>query len=342
MNRRGFLLFMAPSLAVMLALLLLPILGAAWESVHRRHVQMELRQVTSVVPMFAGLTRTETQTVPQAVLDAQGRPVQVSAFVGLDNFANVIDPGRIAAAWRDSAGLGGVWRALSDTEFVGALIFTLIYVGATTLGMLALGLALALAVDRTARRWRGGVIAASLLPLVVTPLVGSLAVYWMFLDNGVATWALRASGVGQIYFMQAALPIRTLIVAYGIWSAAPFAFIIFYAGLQTVPMETLEAARIDGASPWQTLRAVTIPHMMPLVVFVTLIHLMDSYRVFEPILVFGSRVFANSVQFETYYILNTEDNPNKAAAAGLLTIVGVAVLIAPSIRRLWREQRGLA
>ena len=54
--------------------------------------------------------------------------------------------------------------------------------------------------------------------------------------------------------------------------------------------------------------------MMPLIVFVTLIHLMDSYRVFEPILVFSSRVFANSVQFQTYYILNTADNADKAAA----------------------------
>ena len=342
MKRRSFLLFMAPSLAVMLALLLLPILLAAWQAVHNSYVKMEIRTVTTVVPMFAGLTRTETRQVPQAVLDAHGRPVQVSDFTGLANFANVLEPRQVAAAFRDSPTLGTLWQALSDTEFVGALIFTLVYVLATTAGMLALGLALALAVNNTLRRVRGGVIAASLLPLVVTPLVGSLAVYWMFLDNGVATWALRSTGIGQIYFMRSAFAIRALIIGYGIWSAGPFAFIVLYAGLQTVPQETVEAARIDGASPWRVLRAVTVPHMMPLIVFVTLIHLMDSYRVFEPMLVFGSRVFANSVQFQTYYILNTEDNPNKAAAAGLLTIAGVAVLIAPSIRRLWREQRGLA
>jgi multiple sugar transport system permease protein len=291
--------------------------------------------------MFAGISRTETRDVPQAVLDANGRPVQVSAFVGLANFATVIQPSQIAAAFRDSPTFGALWRTLSDTEFVGALIFTLIYVLLTTLGMLALGLALALAVNNVARRLRGGVIAASLLPLVVTPLVGSLAIYWMFLDNGLATWALRSLGVGQIYFMHSSLPIRALIVAYGIWNSAPFALIVFYAGLQTVPLETMEAARIDGASSWRVLRAVTIPHMMPLIVFVTLIHLMDSYRVFEPILVFSSRVFANSVQFQTYYILNTEDNADKAAAAGLLTVLGVAVLVTPSIRRIWREQRGL-
>lgn len=76
--------------------------------------------------------------------------------------------------------------------------------------------------------------------------------------------------------------------------------------------------------------------------FVTLIQLMDAYRVFEPILVFGSRVYANSVQYQTYYILNIEENSNKAAAAGLLTIVGVGLLILPSLRRIWHEQRGTA
>lgn len=333
---------MTPSLAVMLALIMVPLLSAAWLSVHEDHVKTEIRTVRTTVPLFGGMSREEVRQIPQAVTDANGRPVRVSDFVGGENFRAVVRPDQLAAAVSIGNGIPGIWRALSDTEFVGALLFTLLYVLITTPGMLALGLALALAVNSVPRLFRGSVIAASLLPLVITPLVGALSIYWMFLDNGVATWALSAIGAGRIYFMENALTMRGLIIFYGIWNAAPFAFIVFYAGLQTVPIETVEAARIDGASPWRILRAVTIPAMTPLIVFVTLIHLMDSYRVFEPVLVFGSRVYANSVQYQTYYILNVEDNPNKAAAAGLLTILGVAILIAPSIRRLWREQRGEA
>ena len=67
------------------------------------------------------------------------------------------------------------------------------------------------------------------------------------------------------------------------WHAAPFAFVIFYAGLQTLPADQLEAAQIDGATRTQQVRYVVLPHLMPLVSFVALIQLMDNFRVFEPI-----------------------------------------------------------
>jgi ABC-type sugar transport system permease subunit len=77
-----------------------------------------------------------------------------------------------------------------------------------------------------------------------------------------------------------------MLIVYGIWSSIPFSFIVFYAGLQTVPEDTMEAAMIDGASKWQRMRHVIVPHLMPLVVFITLIQLMDNFRVFEPIVSF--------------------------------------------------------
>ena len=114
---------------------------------------------------------------------------------------------------------------------------------------------------------------------------------------------------------------------------------VLYAGLQTLPQDALEAAEVDGATAWQRLRFVTVPHLAPLFAFVTLIHVMDAYRVFEPVLVFGSNLYANSLQYMTYRILNLEDNYSKAAAASLLTVVGILVLLIPMLRRTWREHR---
>ncbi|GIS88479.1 MAG: hypothetical protein CM1200mP18_11890 [Gammaproteobacteria bacterium] len=51
------------------------------------------------------------------------------------------------------------------------------------------------------------------------------------------------------------------LIVYGVWHAAPFAFVVFYAGLQTLPMEQIEAARIDGATRWQQVRYVVVPHL---------------------------------------------------------------------------------
>ena len=119
----------------------------------------------------------------------------------------------------------------------------------------------------------------------------------------------------------------------------PFAFIVLYAGLQSVPQDALEAATLDGASRWQKLRYVTLPHLAPLLVFIALIHVMDAYRVFEPVIVLTQGAFTTSVQYLTYYILLLEANPYKASAAAMLTLLGIVVLILPLLARTWREQR---
>lgn len=66
---------------------------------------------------------------------------------------------------------------------------------------------------------------------------------------------------------------------------------------------------------------------------------MDAYRVFEPVLVFGSKVFASSLQYLAFVVLSYENNIHKAAAYALLTVVGVVVLLIPVLVRTWREQR---
>ena len=85
------------------------------------------------------------------------------------------------------------------------------------------------------------------------------------------------------------------LIVYGVWHAAPFAFVIFYAGLQTLPLDQIEAAQIDGASRFQRVRYVVVPHLMPLITFVALMQLMDNFRVFEPIVGFNAEAHALSL-----------------------------------------------
>ena len=120
---------------------------------------------------------------------------------------------------------------------------------------------------------------------------------------------------------------------------APFSLVVLYAGLQSVSQDAIEAATIDGASRWQQLRYVTLPHLMPLLVFITMIHLMDAYRVFEPVLVMTRGAFTTSVQYLTYGILLQEANAYKVSAAAMQTVCGVAVLLVPLLVKTWREQR---
>lgn len=346
MKTRTFLAFVAPSVLAMVTLILLPLGGVIWLAVHNSYVERQLVEVTTEVPLFGGKTRTETKMLPQPVLDEDGNPVRMVEFVGTEKIvgaAQVPEVGAIIA--RDRAEVP-LWQAVRDMyseisrlEFWSALEFTLIYTLVTTPFVIGIGFLLALAVNRVTRALRGTFIFFTLLPMLITPVVGALAIYWLFIDNAVVSALLRQFGFGQFYFLQSAFSIRALIITFGVWNATPFAFIVFYAGLQTVPRDTVEAALIDGASRWQTIRLVVIPHMAPLFGLVTLIHLMDSYRVFDPIFVFGSSVFANSLQYLTYVTLAREDNIHKAAAYAILTVIGIVILIVPFLRHTWKEQR---
>ncbi len=340
MDRRSFVGFVAPSVLAMLLLILVPLLGTAWLSLHESYVKTELAEVRTTVPLFGGLSREDVRRVPQAVRDAAGNPVHVWNFVGLDNFANVLGLDRLGQAMAATpVRIGQLYRDVTSIEFWGALEFSLLYIAATTPCVLLLGFALALAVDATSRRVRGALIFASLLPFIITPVVGALSIYWLFLDNAIVNAGLQGLGFAKFYFLSGALPIRSLIILYGVWHATPFAFVVLYAGLQTLPQDALEAALVDGATRWQRLWLVIVPHLVPLFVFVGLIHMMDAYRVFEPVLVFGSNLYANSLQYMTYRILNTEDNYSKAAAASLLTVLGIVILLIPILRRMWRERQ---
>ena len=322
MKLRSFVGFSLPSVGLMLLLLALPMVMTAWLSVRNCAFDMQLVTVTQTGPFGASEVTTQ-----RARLDAAGRPMEVCRFVGGEYYRKVL-------GLDSQAGAPGN----DQNEFFGALRFTLLYVAATTPFVLIGGLVLALAMNRVTQRLKGLFIAASLLPFIITPVVGALSIKWLFRDNGLVPHLLSGVGV-ELYWMGQAWSAQLLVILYGIWHTLPFAFIVFYAGLQGVPQDSLESATLDGANAWQRLRYVTLPHLMPLVVFVTLIHLMDSYRVFEPVIVLTQGAFTTSVQVLTYHVLLLEDNPYKASAAAVLTIVGIAILLIPLLRKTWREQR---
>jgi multiple sugar transport system permease protein len=329
MKLRSFAGFVGPSVFLMLALLALPMVMTAVLSVRNCALEMELVTVQQTGPFGAHEVTTQ-----RAKVDASGQAVQTCQWVGLEYYRKVLGLEGPAA---DAAGAVPS-QAGQPTEFFSALRFTLLYIAATTPFVLGGGLLLALAMNRVTQRLKAVFIAASLLPFIITPVVGALAIKWLFRDNGLVPHVLGGMGI-QVFWMAQAWSAQLLVILYGIWHVMPFAFIVFYAGLQGVPQDALEAATIDGATNWQKLRYVTLPHIMPLVVFVLMMHLMDAYRVFEPVMVLTQGAFTTSVQYLTYHVLLQEDNPYKASAASVLTIIGIALLLIPLLRKTWREQR---
>ena len=106
-----------------------------------------------------------------------------------------------------------------------------------------------------------------------------------------------------------------------------------------MPEDTLEAAKIVGASKWQSLILVTVPHLMPLVSFVTLMLIMDNFRVFEPIVSFKADAHARSLSWIIFNDLRESGNPlyASAGATSLITIILVVILMMPVLVRTWRD-----
>ena len=147
------------------------------------------------------------------------------------------------------------------------------------------------------RSIKGPVIFISLLPFIITPIIGALAIRWLFVGEGILTSLLEYLMQKDIAMFANAWTLELLMIIYRVWHVAPFAFIVFYLGLQAVNKEILESAVIDGANRFERLRYIIIPHLMPLIIFVSLIHLMDSYRVFEEIVAFVITSYVISLQW---------------------------------------------
>lgn len=336
MKHRTFFWFILPSAAAMILFIALPVVSVFIQSLHVEHEQV-LRTVENCGPF--GCTE---ETVVDRAATAELRAAQpLGRFAGFSNYTdrNHLAVAELRAMWDRSDSFADFTRRAMTLPFWRALAFTLTFTFVVTPMVLALGLAIALGVNSLPRLFRGPTIFVSLLPMIVTPLIGSLVLFWMVDSRGVLGAALQTL-TGDPTLSLRASPTLTwiMLIVYGIWSSAPFAFIVFYAGLQTVPEEPLEAAMIDGASRWQSIRYVVIPHLMPLAVFITLMQLMDNFRVFEPIVGFQAQASATSLSHNIFVFLRGDSAQFGAAATtSMLTILGVVVLLTPVLVRTWRD-----
>ena len=338
MKFKTFAAFVGPSLALMLVFIAAPLIGVLWQSFHLTQPVFETVEEESCTPSFTGqICTTEMKTRP--VLDETGRTVTETRYVGLQSYRNVLEPDRLREAIASDR-----WLDILNIDFWAALRFTLTFTLITLPLILLFGLGIALAVNNAVRSIRGPVIFVSLLPFIITPVIGALSIRWLFIGDGIMTAFLEWWLGRDIAMFAQAWTIELLMLFYRVWHVAPFAFVVFYAGLQTVNMDTLESAIIDGASRWERLRYVVIPHLMPLIIFVALIHLMDAYRVFEEIVGFSSQAHVISLQWLTYDFLTPDDAGNRAvsraSASAMLTMIGIVILLVPLLRRTWRDHRG--
>lgn len=242
-------------------------------------------------------------------------------FIGLGNYARILFGDEIAQL--------ALWNNVLWT--VGTLIVPT-----------GIGLALALALNR---RFRGSVVfrtifySPAVLPLVAVGLIWS----WMYNPNfGAVNLALKSMGLGWLargWLSDYDTALAATFVT-NVWSHVGFPMILYLAGLQAIPRDYYEAAKLDGANAWQSFRHVTLPGLKETHVIVLSLSVIQAFKVFDIIytMTYGgpgrvTQVLGTWMYFQTFQYYNAGYG---AALAWVIALI-VLVIAIPYIRRMSRN-----
>jgi multiple sugar transport system permease protein len=172
---------------------------------------------------------------------------------------------------------------LEDSSFINATIFTIAYTAVASLFKFAVGLYLAILLNRYIP-FRAIVRAIILIPFIVPTVLSAIAFWWIFDPQfSIISWSLRKLGLisGNIDFLGVPLHAQASVIFANIWRGVPFIAITLLAGLQTVPPSLYEAATLDGASPWQMFRFITYPLLTPIIAVVMTFSVLFTFTDFQ-------------------------------------------------------------
>lgn len=210
------------------------------------------------------------------------RPDRTS-FIGLGNFMN---------AFTDS----NFWNALKRTAY-----FTILGVSIE----LILGMLIALLLNRNFRG-KGIVRSLMIVPMILSPVAVGLV--WRILydyDAGMVNYFLSFLGVSRHAWLGDQTTALLSLIATDIWQWTSFCFLVCLAGLENIPQEPFEAARIDGANRLQSFRYLTLPFMKPVITVVFTLRVIDSVKMFDLVFIMTNGGPGRSTETMNFFIYQT-------------------------------------
>ncbi len=260
-------------------------------------------------------------------------PLVMAIWLGMHfmTYDNVLDP-----QW---VGLRNYSDVLGDSRFWQSFGFTALYIVVVVPAWILIGFVMALLLDQVTGLARGVYLSIFLLPFIIVPVVGTLMFRQLFEPSGLLRWVYQE--LLNERFRYTEQTVKSLILLHGIWHVTPFTLVVYFAGLQTLPQDLLEAAGIDGASRLQKIRHIVIPHVHSLTLFILLFSIMDSYRVFDSVFVLtelNPLYKANTLMTYTFQTATQLERLGKANAMAVLTVIGIMVVLIPNLYLSWKEQ----
>ncbi len=179
---------------------------------------------------------------------------------------------------------GNYVKLLQDDLFLYSLEFSLLFAIVSVALQVSLGLGVALLLNSRVVG-RGVLRAMTLMPLMIPPVITALM--WKVMlsstKSGILNYLLGLLGLGPVNWLGAVHAAVVSVFIVDTWGNLPFVSLILLGGLQSLPYEPYEAARVDGAAAWGIFRYITLPLLKPFIILATTFRFMDALRVFDVI-----------------------------------------------------------
>ena len=216
----------------------------------------------------------------------------------------------------------------ADEVVPAAVRNTLVFVVAAVAIEMVLGLTLALLVAGITRG-KGLVRTVMILPILVPPVaIGSM---WKLLYNydfGIFNQTLVAIGLPPANWLGSTSLASWSVIAVDVWHWVPFVFLILFAAVEALPVDVLEAARVDGATRWQLLRRVMLPLLRPAIVVALLFRTILAFKVFAEVYLLTSGGPGTSTEIVTLHLYKVFFEQNQLGYGALLSLALIAAIVA--------------
>jgi multiple sugar transport system permease protein len=237
------------------------------------------------------------------------------------------------------AGFGNYSNILQDDEFWAAVKNTFIFTAASVTFETLLGMAMALAMH-SAFRGQGLLRTVVLVPWAVLTVV--TAMMWRTIFDPTLGVVNAVLGTDTVWLGQSPQAMIVMIVA-DVWKTAPFMALLLLAGLQVIPGEIYEAAKVDGATTWQRFTKITLPLLMPALLVALIFRTLDALRIFDlPFVLTKGAHGTNTLSLEAYQTFTANNIIGEGAALAVLTFLIVMAVSFVYIRFVGGNIRGLA
>jgi multiple sugar transport system permease protein len=255
-------------------------------------------------------------------------PLALGVWISLRN-------GSLLSSTSEFVGLKNYTNLVKSSEFTDAIKVTLLISVLSLAIQLPVGFLLAVVINRELVGTR--VFRSSLLmPLLLTPVaVGLMWRLMLNVDNGVVDGMLQALGMQPVNWLGDRTWAVVSVVLVDSWQNTPFVMLLMLAGLQSLPVGPLEAARVDGANVFQTYRHVILPLLAPVGLVVVMIRVIESVKLFDIIYILtsgGPGTATQNVSLLDYRLGFTFLQTSAAATLGVIIMIALIPMY-----RLWKR-----